>query len=217
MTRLWGEMPVERLIESGKRILGFGVEALVDIALALQRHRAVGGQGLAEGAIVRAHGTLPHPHDEAVGGEVVLHHHVRRPALAPYVSMDIGSDNALRFGLAEQHFRIGPEVDVFRADEALPRPRPVRPIIEAGRIAEGGDGDRPVLPVIGDGPPLQRPGTIRIIGERVAIGIVSDGRATRVSEQQLSGDHCSSAVYRSRSAMFRPSAKKLMKSSYEIT
>ena len=60
-------------------------------------------------------------------------------------------DDALLAGLAEQHFRIGPEIDVLRAEEALARPLSIGTIVEAGRGAVGGDGDRPVLAVIGNG------------------------------------------------------------------
>ena len=91
--------------------------------------------------------------------------------------MEGGGDDARRAGLAEQHFGIGPEIEVLRADEDLRRPLSIRAVIECGRVAAGGDGDRPVLAVIGDGAGRQRPRPVRVIGQRVAIGVIGDGRA----------------------------------------
>jgi hypothetical protein len=64
---------------------------------------------------------------------------------------------------------------VLRAEEVLARPGAIRPIVEAGHVAKGGDGDGPVLAVIGDGAALQRPRPVRVIAQRVAIGVVGDG------------------------------------------
>jgi len=60
-------------------------------------------------------------------------------------------------------------------DEALARTLAIRPIVEAGRRAKGGDRDRAVLAVIGDVAAGNGARTIRVIGERVAIGVIADG------------------------------------------
>jgi len=91
--------------------------------------------------------------------------------------VEIGGDDALLAGLAEQDLGIGAEVEVLRTKEALARPLAIRPIVEADGVTKGGDGDRPVLAVIGDRATCDRPPPVRIIGQRVAIGVISDGRA----------------------------------------
>ena len=108
---------------------------------------------------------------------MVLDHDVRRPALPPYVGMEIGGDEPPRVGAVHHDLGIDPQIEELPVEDALARPRPIRPIIEARRVAVGGDGDGPVLPVIGDLPPVYGAGPVRIVGQRIAIGVVSDGRA----------------------------------------
>ncbi|MEI6535788.1 MAG: hypothetical protein WCN98_10640 [Verrucomicrobiaceae bacterium] len=112
---------------------------------------------------------------------MVLHHHVGALALAPHVRVEIGGDHAPHAGLAEQDLGIGPEVEVLCAKEALSRPLAIRPIVEADGVTKGGDGDRPVLAVIGDRAGCYRPRPVGVIAERVAIGVIGDGRVYNTS------------------------------------
>ncbi|PZF75501.1 hypothetical protein DK847_18480 [Aestuariivirga litoralis] len=81
--------------------------------------------------------------------------------------MEPGGDDGLRIGLAEQHLRISAQVDVPCPDEVLARALAIRPIVKAGRRAEGGDRDRAVLAVIGDVAAGNGARTIRDLAQRV--------------------------------------------------
>ncbi len=65
-------------------------------------------------------------------------------------------------------------------------------ILKPRRVAVRRDRHRPVLAIIGNGAAGDGPRPIRIMGERVAIGVIGDGRAAdRAIEQALSGNNCS--------------------------
>jgi hypothetical protein len=68
----------------------------------------------------------------------------------------------------------GHHVEALLVEEGLAHPRAVRPVIEARGVAVGGDGDRAVLAVIGDLPPGDGASPVRIVGQRVAIGVIGD-------------------------------------------
>jgi hypothetical protein len=107
---------------------------------------------------------------------MILDHDVRGLALAPDVGMEVGGEEARRIGGVDQQLGIRAHVEALLVEEALSHPRAVRAIVEARGVAIGGDGDRAVLPVIGDVPARDGAGPVRIIGERVAIGVIGDER-----------------------------------------
>jgi hypothetical protein len=81
---------------------------------------------------------------------MVLDHDVGGTAFAPHIGMEVGGEEARRVGAVHRDLRIGPQIEVLPVEEALAHPRPIRPIVEARRVAVGGDGDGAVLAVIDD-------------------------------------------------------------------
>jgi hypothetical protein len=81
---------------------------------------------------------------------MVLDHDVGGPALPPDVSVEIGGEEARRVGAVHCDLGIRPQIEVLPVEETLAHPRAIRPIVEAGGVAVGGDGDGAILAVIGD-------------------------------------------------------------------
>ena len=121
-----------------------GIEAFVDIGLAVQHRGAVGGQRLAKGAIVvGGGGRAAHERHPAIGSEMVLVQPGRDAAFSLDIGVDVGGEDAriAADGAVEQHLGIAAQIAGGEGAEGLGGTLAVRPIGEAGDVAVGGDGD----------------------------------------------------------------------------
>jgi lycopene beta-cyclase len=133
------------VVVSGVQVLqaGFGVEALVDVGLALQDGGAVGGEGIAVGTVVVSRGGLTSGHvgHLAAGGEMVFEAPAGDAALALHIGVEITGEQASGVHPIDQQLRVTSEIGKAVAQIALARPLAIGGVGEGTGVAVLGDGE----------------------------------------------------------------------------
>ena len=179
---VWREEPsFVGIIISCMQILqpGLGVEALADVAFGLRladlgQCCAVGRQRQAVSAVIHLGGGPAHAGDHAVGGQMILQQKIRGQAFAFDIRVEIGGEQACGVGAVDQNLSLRAQVEIIAAVKALGGALTIRAIAHFCAVAVLGDGQRPVLAVIGKASGEKRAWAIHVIAGGIAICIVSD-------------------------------------------
>lgn len=146
-----------------------GVEAFVDIALALQGlvlRIAIGAVALRRGGLAKAQG-------HAVGGEMILDQKLRQAALTSHIGVERGGEQVR----STAQFSVGPQEPGGGVVEGFYHPLPIGAIDKARGQTIALYHKRAVLKVIGQSAEKLGAGTVGVRGE----GVVAESKLNALS------------------------------------